>query len=103
MLASRIAHVAAPIDSPHPTIRELDEVAGDAQAAARMGFSGKLCIHPDQVPCVAAAFRPSEEQLAWAREVIAAADSGAGAMQARGRMVDAPVLASARALLAREN
>lgn len=101
VLASRMGGAAAPIDSPHPAVRELDQVSTDAQAAAKLGFAGKLCIHPAQLPYVAAAFRSSPEQLAWANEVLAAAASGIGAQQVRGQMVDAPVLASARALLAR--
>lgn len=99
VLASRVGGIKAPVDSPHPAVHDLDEVSTDAQAAARLGFAGKLCIHPAQVTPVNDAFRPSEEQLAWAREVLAAAESGAGALQVRGRMVDAPVIASARAIL----
>lgn len=101
VLASRCAGIAAPIDSPHPAVRELDEVAKDAQSSARLGFAGKLCIHPGQIASVAEAFRPSDEQLQWAREVIAAVQDGAGAVQVRGRMVDAPVIAWAKALLGR--
>ena len=93
--------LAAPVDSPNPAVRELEQVSTDALAAARLGFAGKLCIHPAQLGAVNAAFRPTEDQLTWAREVLAAAESGAGALQLRGQMVDAPVVASARAILGR--
>jgi citrate lyase beta subunit len=76
-------------------------VARDAAAAARLGFAAKLCIHPAQVETVDQAFRPPPAQLAWAREVLAAVESRAAALQVRGRMVDAPVVASAHAVLAR--
>ena len=101
VLASRMGDLAAPVDSPNPAVRELEQVSTDAQAAARLGFAGKLCIHPAQLGAVNAAFRPTEDQLTWAREVLAAAESGAGALQLRGQMVDAPVVASARAILGR--
>ena len=100
VMTSRIARLEPPIDSPHPGVRDHDGVMSDARAAVQLGFAGKLCIHPGQIPCVLEAFRPSEEQLAWAREVIAAAAGGA-AVQVRGQMVDAPVLASALNMLAR--
>ena len=101
VLASRMGNLAAPVDSPNPAVRELEQVSKDAQAAARLGFAGKLCIHPAQLGTVNVAFRPTEDQLTWAREVLAAAESGAGALQLRGQMIDAPVVASARAILGR--
>jgi citrate lyase subunit beta/citryl-CoA lyase len=59
-----------------------------------------LCIHPSQVAAVNAGFRPSREQLDWARKVIeAAAEAGGAAVAVDGKMVDRPVLARAQALL----
>jgi citrate lyase subunit beta/citryl-CoA lyase len=99
-LASRIARLAAPVDSPFPGFKDAEAVARDAQAAAGLGFAAKLCIHPAQLEPVRNAFMPSDEELAWAREVEAAAASG-GAVAVRGAMVDAPVVASARQILDR--
>ncbi|MBK6006866.1 CoA ester lyase [Ramlibacter ginsenosidimutans] len=101
VLASRTSGIAAPVDSPHPSVAEPAAAADDARAAAALGFAAKLCIHPGQVDAVDEAFRPSPEELAWAREVLDAAGAGTGAVQVRGRMVDAPVIASARAILER--
>lgn len=100
VIASRAAGLAPPVDTPHPAIAENDAVACDAQDAAACGFVAKLCIHPTQVAVVDRAFLPSEAQLAWAREIVAAA-SGGGVVLVRGRMVDAPVVLSARRTLAR--
>jgi len=99
-LASRMARLAAPIDSPFPGFKDAEAVAQDAQAAAGLGFAAKLCIHPAQLEPVRNAFMPSDEELAWAKEVEAAAASG-GAVSVRGAMVDAPVVSSARQLLER--
>jgi citrate lyase subunit beta/citryl-CoA lyase len=103
VLASRAAGLAAPIDG--VTIA-LDDPAVTSRAALRsrqLGFGGKLCIHPSQVASVQAAFRPSPEQVAWAREIIAAYGDGAvGAVRStRGELIDVPVLRQAHAILER--
>ena len=68
-----------------------------------LGFTGVLCIHPDQVAVVAAVFAPGTEELAWARDVVVRYDEararGSGSITVRGQMVDEPVYARARALL----
>jgi citrate lyase subunit beta/citryl-CoA lyase len=66
-------------------------------------MAGKACIHPAQVEIVNRTFSPDPEQVAWARRVIAAAESaerqGVGAIVLDGAMVDAPVLARARRIV----
>jgi citrate lyase subunit beta/citryl-CoA lyase len=71
-----------------------------ALEARRHGFDGASCIHPAVVPVLNAAFAPSAEELAWARRVVDAAADQAGAFVVDGRMVDAPVIARARHILA---
>jgi citrate lyase subunit beta/citryl-CoA lyase len=85
------------LDSPATDIADLEAVAASARRARSFGCTGKLCIHPAQVPVVRAAFRPSPDELAWARSVVG---TGGAAAQVDGRMVDRPVLARAQALLA---
>ncbi len=64
--------------------------------AREIGFSGSVCIHPRQVPVVNAGFAPSEQQLAWARRVVAAAEAaraaGVDVVVVDGRMVDRPIV-----------
>ena len=73
----------------------------EARRARSLGFGAKLCIHPRQVQTVNRAFSPSEAELAWAQRVVdAAAAAGGAAVAVDGKMVDAPVLARARRLLA---
>ncbi len=72
-----------------------------ALEARRFGFDGASCVHPSSVPILNAAFAPSAEDVAWARRVIAAsAANDAGALSLDGQMIDAPVVARARAILA---
>ncbi len=100
VLASKMAGIPAPVDTPYPGFKDGTAVANDASTAAKLGFNAKLCIHPAQLEPVNAAFRPSEEEVRWAREVVDASKGG-GAAVVRGAMVDAPVISSARQILAR--
>lgn len=86
------------IDTVHIAIGDLEGVAQESVRAADSGFRAKACIHPSHVPAIRAGFAPTEEQTAWAREVLAAAEGEAGVFVFRGRMIDAPLLAHARAI-----
>ena len=100
VLASRLAGLAAPIDSPSVAIDDLAEVEREAQAARRLGFGAKLCIHPKQTNAVNRSFSPTDAELAWARRVLALAESSGGAAVALdGRMIDKPVILRAQATL----
>lgn len=100
VLASRLAGLPPPLDGVTATLRP-EALSRDARRARRLGFGGKLCIHPVQVAAVNAAFLPSEAQLAWARRVCAAAErAGGGATTLDGVMVDLPVLRRAERVLA---
>jgi citrate lyase subunit beta/citryl-CoA lyase len=72
----------------------------------RLGFRGAMCIHPAQVPVLHEEFAPSAAEIEQARAVVAAYGKGVaqgrGAVALDGRMIDAPVVAQARAILARE-
>jgi citrate lyase subunit beta/citryl-CoA lyase len=100
VVSSRAAGVEAPVDGVTPSLDDPSAVATAAAAAARMGFGGKLCIHPSQVPIVNTAFRPSEQDVQHARRVLASGTSG-GAGRWDGQLVDRPVLERARRVLGR--
>lgn len=99
------AHAAGvpAIETVYPDFRDLDGLAAYCARGARDGFTGMMAIHPAQVPVINAAFTPSEGAVAHARRVVAAfaANPGAGALQLDGKMIDAPHLKQAQALLAR--
>lgn len=84
--------------------RDLDGVARAAREARAFGFDGATCVHPGLVPILNAAFSPHPEELARARAMVAAFEAarsaGSGAFVFEGRMVDEPVVARARALIA---
>lgn len=100
VLASRLAGIGAPVDGVSTAIADEDRLRVDVQRARRLGFAGKLCIHPQQVAPVNRWLAPSDEELGWARQVLAAAAaSGGAAVAVDGKMVDKPVLLRAEALL----
>ena len=75
----------------------------EAEAARREGFTGKLAIHPAQVPVINAAFTPSEAEAQHAAAIVAAfeAHPDAGVLSVGGKMVDRPHLVQARRILER--
>jgi citrate lyase subunit beta/citryl-CoA lyase len=89
------------IDTPFPDPRDPAGLEREAQAAAADGFAGKLCIHPDQIEAVKAAFTPSPARIAWAEAVAAgfAAHPGAGVFTLDGKMIDRPHLKLAERIL----
>ena len=102
LLHSRAAGLAAPLDGVYPDINDIAGLRTAAERACHMGFSGALCIHPSQVETIIAAFMPAPADIDWSQRVLAAQrENGAGAFRFEGRMVDAPVLARARQVLAR--
>lgn len=98
VLASRAARIAGPLDTPSLAIDDQAEVVAAALRARAAGCTGQLCIHPRQIESVREAFRPTPEQIRWARRVAAAGDA---AVQLDGMMIDRPVTERARRILAR--
>jgi citrate lyase subunit beta/citryl-CoA lyase len=99
VLASRLANLPPPLDGVTTDTNNPDVVEGDARYAAELGFAGKLCIHPRQIEPAYAGFSPTQAELDWARDILAAGSEGAVAVN--GQMIDAPVRRRAEALLAR--
>ena len=100
VLASRLAGIGAPVDGVSTAIDDEARLQVDVQRARRLGFAGKLCIHPRQVAPVNAGMAPSAVELAWAQRVLDAAGAAGGAAVAvDGKMVDKPVLLRAQAVL----
>lgn len=70
VLAARMRGAAA-IDAVHFRFRDLAALAQDARIARDLGFDGKSCIHPGQLPTVHEIFRSSADEIAWAEAVLA--------------------------------
>ena len=102
--AARAAGIDA-IDGPYLGIRDDDAFRAQVAHARALGFDGKWAIHPAQLDALRDAFTPTDEEVADARETLAALDraaaDGIGAIAAGDRMLDEALAASARRTLAR--
>ena len=100
VLISRLAGIQSPVDGVTTDLNSPDRVRADSLRARRLGFGGKMCIHPKQVSVVNECFAPTAEEEAWARRVVqASAAARGGATSVDGKMVDRPVLARAEKIL----
>ncbi|HUY45542.1 MAG TPA: CoA ester lyase [Streptosporangiaceae bacterium] len=99
-LASAAAGIVPPVDGVSDDVADSDTLRRDVDHARRLGFSGKLCIHPRQVAVVHQALRPSDVEVAWAQAVVQGAGPGGGVAVVAGRMVDRPVVRRAHRILA---
>ena len=102
---SRAAGLEPPIDTVWVSLTDREGFARSVQRARDLGFQGKLCIHPDQVPVVNECFRPSEKELSHARRVLdafaRAERDGLAAIQVDGQFVDYPIVYRAQRLIER--
>ena len=105
---SKIALVAnayniQPIDTPWFNLADAEGLDRDASFARRLGFKGKLLIHPEQIERVNQIFSPSEGDVAYAEKVVKAfreaERQGQGAVSLQGKMIDVASFNQAEALL----
>ena len=102
VLVSRLANLDAPVDGVTTAIDDAERIRSETRRALRLGFGGKLCIHPRQVGFVNECFAPTDEEVAWAKRIAEAAEAVHGAaVSVDGKMVDRPVIARAAAILER--
>jgi len=104
VLAAGAAGVDA-IDTVFTDIGATDRLAEVTAVARRLGYDGKMAIHPAQVGPINRAFTPDEEDVEWAERVLEAAEeaeaAGRGVFRVDDEMVDAPLIARAETIMAR--
>lgn len=103
--AAAAAALPAPQMSAYTDVRDLDGLAASCAGGRALGFLGRTAIHPAQLPVIRAAFTPSPEEVARAREIVervgsAAADGSGTVVLADGTFLDVAMLAQARHTLA---
>ena len=101
LYAARAAGLPAPMLSAYPAIKDLTGLRADTERGRVLGWYGRVAIHPTQLPVIAEVFAPSEEDRAWAEEVLAATTDGGVTTLSNGDMVDSAMLGRAKAILAR--
>ena len=105
VVESRAARLEPPLDTVWVSLQDAEGFAASVQRVKDLGFQGKLCIHPDQVPVVNERFSPSHAELAQARRIVdafaQAEREGLAAIQVDGKFVDYPIVYLAQRLIAR--
>lgn len=105
VVESRAAGLEPPLDTVWVALKDDQGFRRSVQHVKDIGFQGKLCIHPDQVPVVNEQFRPSEKEVARAHRVVEAfveaERDGLAAIQVDGQFVDYPIVYLARRVIAR--
>lgn len=100
VLASRLADIQPPIDGICEAIDDTERLRADTLRSRRLGFGAKLCIHPRQLAVVNATFRPTRDEISWAKRVVDAMAAAQGAaVSVDGKMVDRPVLSRAERII----
>jgi len=102
-LAARLAGVHA-LDQIVPSFSDEERFVRDAREGAAIGYRGKLCIHPSQVPLANQVFSPSADEVDHARRLLDAYErahaAGEAAVAFEGQMVDEPMARRARDVIA---
>lgn len=99
LFASHACGVSA-IDAVFTGLNDAVGLEAETRAHKALGFTAKAAIHPAQIPVIHQAQLPSDDDLAWAIEVVAELEDGAKSSgRVRGSMVDQPHLSAARQIL----
>ena len=103
VLDSAAAGIRPPFDIVHLDVKDDAGLEEECRLARSLGFRGKMCIHPAQIPVVNRVFAPTADEIEWARRVVEgfeqAVSEGRGVFGLEGTMVDRPVVERARRVL----
>jgi citrate lyase subunit beta/citryl-CoA lyase len=103
VLLAAAANRKAAWDGVYLAIEDHAGLAAECEEAVAMGFAAKVAIHPSHVPIIRSAYVADGDRVNWARELLeASATAGDGVFRFRGQMVDGPLIAQARAIVASE-
>ena len=101
-MAARAANVIA-LDPVYANFQDIDGFKVDAELGKSLGYKGKFAIHPSQIEHINDVYSPSEEDIEYAKKVVAAfreaEEQGRGAVALDGKMIDVPVVKRAESLL----
>ncbi len=107
VVESRAAGLEPPLDTVWVALDDETGFNKSVETAQKLGFQGKMCIHPDQLKKVNECFSPSEKQIAQAKRIIeafaVAEKQGLAAIQVDGKFVDYPIVYLAEKLVQRAN
>jgi citrate lyase subunit beta/citryl-CoA lyase len=101
--ASRAAGIEAPLDTVWIDLQDEEGLEASTRNALALGFQGKMCIHPNQIPVVNRVFTPTNAEIDFAERVVAAfakaEAAGSAAIQLDGKFIDYPIVYRAQRTL----
>jgi citrate lyase subunit beta/citryl-CoA lyase len=101
--ASRAAGIEAPLDTVWVDLQDEEGLEASTRLALGLGFQGKMCIHPNQIPVVNRVFTPTNAEIDFAERVVAAfaqaEHEGSAAIQLDGKFIDYPIVYRAQRTL----
>jgi citrate lyase subunit beta/citryl-CoA lyase len=104
VLASRAGGIEPPLDTVWVDIKDTEGFRQSVQTIKGLGFQGKMCIYPDQVPVVNVMLSPTEAEVAWSRKAVAAfaeaEKAGSASIQVDGKFIDYPIVYRAERVIA---
>jgi citrate lyase subunit beta/citryl-CoA lyase len=104
VLASRAGGIEPPLDTVWVDIKDTEGFRQSVQTIKGLGFQGKMCIYPDQVPVVNEMLSPTEAEVAWARKAVVAfaeaEKAGSASIQVDGKFIDYPIVYRAERVIA---
>ena len=104
--AARFAGIL-PIDTVHIKVHDLEDLEKEVQLAKDLGFEGMLVLNPKELPIVHKYFSPSEEEVAWATEMVELAEEavreGNGVAVKDNKFIGPPMVRMARNIMAKHN
>ncbi|HEX4893647.1 MAG TPA: CoA ester lyase [Hyphomicrobiaceae bacterium] len=104
VLASRAGGIEPPIDTVWVDIKDAEGFRASVANIKGLGFQGKMCIYPDQVPVVNEMLAPTAAEVEWSRKVVAAfaeaEKAGSASIQLEGKFIDYPIVYRAERVIA---
>ena len=104
VLASRAGGIEPPIDTVWVDIKDTEGFRASVETIKALGFQGKMCIYPDQVPVVNELLAPTAAEVDWSRRAVAAfaeaEKAGSASIQLEGRFIDYPIVYRAERVIA---
>ena len=95
-----------PIDTVHIKVHDLDDLEKNLKVAKNLGFEGMLILNPKELPLCHQYFSPSEEEVAWASEMVQLAEEavkeGKGVAVKDNKFIGPPMVKMARNILAKQ-
>jgi citrate lyase beta subunit len=88
------------LDVPHLDVRDEEGLIASTRRSKALGFTGRACIHPSQIAPVITAFKPTADEIEWARRVVhALAQANGAAALLDGKLIERPVARTAQRIL----